>query len=260
MATITFMDKKFLQNKKHYDSALKVRKSLLELILKVSDPRNISFKEKLNMSNTRIENTFNNEELEILENGITLYDFEDVDTTMLHKLIFLLCDLEEKDSELYQDLNILKVTNEDVTNCEDNTIFTEFFIWQKIEALKELFVKILGRISQLYCVDVSDYLREVDENVDRVSKRFEVVVSEWEVKELIYRLKSGIKCPFNVKVEIKKDPRYCIELDELTERLGKENTRIKLLINKTYFDGNELEFYDCKKHLLPLLDNNSSCQ
>ncbi|CAL4141709.1 unnamed protein product [Meganyctiphanes norvegica] len=242
---------------------VKIGKSLLELVLCASDSRNISFKDKLfeldYMSKTKFKKLFDRDEQEKLNQGITLDHLEELDVSMLHKLIRHLCCLEEKDPELEKELRIVKDCRNNIAHCADNTEFTDFFIWQKIEELRASFIEILNRVNNLYCVDIKEKEKQIHENINKISRKAEFVVGESEVSEFLNQLNAGLKCPLNLKVEIKRDPRQCSLLDNLLRRLGSENTRIKLFINTLYYNVTELDCYDSKKHLLPLFGS-ETCQ
>ncbi|CAL4242798.1 unnamed protein product, partial [Meganyctiphanes norvegica] len=253
------VNKKLNQNKIHYDSTVSVGKSLYGLVLQNVDPRNISFKEKLGMSRSELKKKFNVDELAKLDQDITLDNLEELDVSLIHKLVRFLCALEEKDADLEQNLRYLKDCRNCIAHSPGITLFTDFYVWPKMMELRALFTEILNRINKLFSIDVSDQKREIKKKVDNILKEFEVEVRESQFEDFMNRLNSGVKCPLNEKVEIKGNPRDCSNLGELVDRMGKENTRIKLHLNKLYYDVTELESYDSREHILPLLDS-STCQ
>ncbi|CAL4109597.1 unnamed protein product, partial [Meganyctiphanes norvegica] len=249
--------KRFMQNKNHCESTVNIGKTIFWLLLEISNPNNITFLEKLDMSRTELKKKFNVDEIMQLDKGIKLDDLTKLDVSMLHKLVRYICKLEENDIAFHDDIKSLKDSRNFIAHSADNTEFTDLFIWQNIEKLRNLFIRILIRINNSYCTDVSDNKRKVNKHVDKVLKDVEVDLKESQLEEFKNLLNSGIQCPVNVKIEIKGDPRPCSELDELVIRLGRESTRVKLLINKVYFDVSELESYDSREHILPLLDSNT---
>ncbi|CAL4161513.1 unnamed protein product [Meganyctiphanes norvegica] len=251
---------KYRQNKLHYESAVAVGKYLFELILQISDPEIKTFKDKLGMSKNQIKKTFNKDEIKLLEMEVGYYDFEKIDLSLIHKLVYQICDLEKKAPELQKNLQALKEHRNVISHIADITKFTDMFVWQKIEELRVLFENILNGIEHLYHTDVVVKNKEINSELDKILKNIEVEVTDSELETFLKEISGVEKCPINVKIKVTNCQVHCSELMTLVERVAKENTRVKLLVPKAFFDSVELHFYDSQTYLTPLLDKNSKCK
>ncbi|CAL4124164.1 unnamed protein product [Meganyctiphanes norvegica] len=255
--------KRFKQNKTYCESTVNCGKSLYEFILQSSDPDDRNIKDKLLnvMTNKELRSRFNKGEHPILNNGIYFNNLYKLDLSMLHKLVFHLCDLERKAPDLHNNLRILKDNRNEIIG--HNTYlegFTDLFTFEKIEELRALYVKILDGIEHLYKTKISDKNVEINGKLNEILNNVEVEVTDLEVEPLLKKLQNIGRCPFKVKIEIKDYPEFCTTLIPLLETLGRENTRVRLQLYKPFFEDVDLQFYDSEKYLTPLLDENSRCQ
>ncbi|CAL4169506.1 unnamed protein product [Meganyctiphanes norvegica] len=256
---------KFNQNKIKCESAVTVGKTLHVFILKASDPNDINIKAKLLnvMSNTQLRSRFTKDEHPFLKSGVVFSNLDTLDICMLHKLVYYLCDLENKAPELESNLRTLKNNRNDIAHNTDLNKFTDLFTFRKIEELRVLFETILKGIENLYVTNIDDKIKEINIELDNILENVEVEVGDLEIEALLKDLQDIGKCPFKVKIEIKDYPTYCSELIPLLETLGKDitrETRVRFQVYKPFFDDVDLQFYDSQKYLSPLLDEESRCQ
>ncbi|CAL4239918.1 unnamed protein product, partial [Meganyctiphanes norvegica] len=168
------------QNKSILESSVNVGKILLEFILKnqhKSDPEFSNFKDKLKRNNT-MKNKFNKEETALLENGANIDNFDNLDLSMLHKLISHLCGIEDKDPELEKNLRTLKDKRNQLAHSDDINTYTEIYIWKRIEELRSLYEDTLKKIKDFYQTDIEEKRKEINNAIDSILKHVEVKLDD----------------------------------------------------------------------------------